>query len=112
MFYKNTTDTALVIKVTEDGENGLWLCAQDLGKGQGALCNLLDVFKSKPKNGFLKIHFSRGLGSGSGINIFASLDSRVGKEGVSMLAVFMKGKLQNRKTERAAFRGRGEKPFL
>lgn len=88
-----------------------------MGKGQGGLCNLLDVFKRKTKNGFLKTCLSVGIWHrgrkerprGPGINVFESPDSIVGKEAVSMFVMFMKGKPQNRKKEKASFRGTWEK---
>lgn len=97
----------------------MWLCMQDLGKGQRGLHNLLDIFKSKAKNGFLKVWLPSGVSEvgrkeetrGPGIHVFESPDSIVEKEGVSMFVMFMKGKLKNREKEKA-FRRRGKKPFL
>lgn len=123
MFHKNTTHAALVIKATEDSENGLWLCMRGLGKGQRGLCNLLDISESKTKNGFLKTRLPAGILEGDrkdkprglGILVFRSLGSLVGGKGVSVSVIFMEGKPQNRKEEKAcrvAVRGRGRKAFL
>lgn len=113
------TQLSFVIRAIEDRENLLWLCMQDLGKGQRGLHNLLDTFTSKAKNGFLKAWLPSGVSEGGrkegtrgpGIHVFESPDSIVKKEGVSMFVMLMKGKPKHREKEKA-FRRRGEKPFL
>lgn len=102
MFYKNITQAALV-KATEEQVNGLWLCMQGLGKGQGSLCNLLDISESKTKNGFLKTHLPAGVLEGGrkeprglDTHVFESPGSVVGEKGGSMFVMLMKGKSQNR----------------
>lgn len=58
-------NAAFVIKAPEEKEDGLWLCMQGLGKGQGSLCNPVDISEGKSKD-FSRLVSQQGSWRGAG----------------------------------------------